>query len=313
MRDIAVSFEIFPPKTSAGLGNLSEICRDLNALNPDYFSVTFGAGGSSQLKTQCVVEQLVREKMPAVPHISCIHMTKERLNELLTKYIKLGIKRLFVLRGDFTEEYHQEAAEFKYANELVECIRLLTGDYFHISVAAYPEFHPEAKNFAEDLINFKRKVVAGANCAVTQFFFNTDAYFRFKESCKKVGIHIPIIPGIMPITHYPKLLRFANICGAEIPLWLRRRLEGFVGDASSLKTFGVEVISTLCEKLLSEGVDALHFYTLNNVYPTKLIYHNLFSEKNREKTVDPIPPSKRPSHVKISEATLATIRCQFVL
>ncbi len=277
-KNISISFEIFPPNTLNGFRKLKTVCQQLNQLNPNFFSVTFGAGGSSQLKTQRIVRQFTRAQVPTVPHLSCINMTKARLQQILDNYMRLGINRLVVIRGDFSNE--ADARDFNYAFELIEYIRKLTHDHFHITVAAYPEFHPQSENSLSDLMHFKRKVDAGANSAITQFFFNAEAYFRFVESCDKLGITIPIIPGIMPIIHYDKLLRFAGTCGTEIPLWLRKRLEAFIGDVCSIRAFGIEITAQLCEKLLLEGVQGLHFYTLNQVYPTILIMSHLFADKN---------------------------------
>lgn len=279
-RNIPVSFEVYPPNTLQGFRNLRDTCQQLNALSPDFFSVTFGAGGATQIKTQRVVRQLRGKGIPTVPHLSCVNMNKERLKPLLQQYMDFGVERLVVIRGDFPSDHSVSCHEFRYASELIDSIRILTGDHFHISVAAYPEFHPESQNCDEDLLNFKHKVDAGANSAITQFFFSSDAYFRFKESCQALGITIPIIAGIMPILDYEKLVRFAKMCGAEIPLWLRKRLEILSADSYSFREFGIDVVTRLCEQLLRQGVDGLHFYVLNQAAPVQTIYSNLFVAEN---------------------------------
>lgn len=275
-KNISISFEIFPPNTPKGFQQIEETCTALHTLDPDFFSVTFGAGGASQLKTQHMVGRLVQKNITTMPHISCIHMTHAHLKALLEKYRLWGINRLLVVRGDSADNPNNVTTDFKYASELIQHIRLLHGDYFHIVVAAYPEFHPQSKNSVEDLYHFKRKIEAGANSAITQFFFNSDAYFRFKESCAELGIHIPIVPGIMPIHDYEKLMRISQSCGAEIPLWLRKRLESCADDHFSIHALGRDLMITFCEKLLRDGADGLHFYTLNQIDPVKKICQNLF-------------------------------------
>ncbi len=274
-----VSFEVYPPNTPQGLRNLHETCRQLNKLNPDFVSVTFGAAGASQLKTEQVVQQLQEQAISTVPHLSCVNMSPERLKQLLDHYIALGVTRLVVIRGDFPENQLNDRQNFRYAFELVEFIRKMTDDHFHISVAAYPEFHSESSSSSVDLKHFKHKVAAGANSAITQFFFNSDAYFRFLDSCHALGITIPIIPGIMPIQDYARLVRISNVCGAEIPRWLQKRLESLSSDDYSFKQFGLDVITSFCEKLLSGGAPGLHFYALNQVNPVQTIYHHLFVEE----------------------------------
>lgn len=276
-RGISVSFEVFPANTLKGLRKLRDTCSSLNALAPNFISVTFGAAGSSQLKTVRLVKQLSKIEIPTTPHLSCVGLTKERLEKLLNFYRECGIKRLIVIRGDIVPG--SQFYDFTYASELVAQIRQLTGDHFHITVAAYPEVHPQAKSCQLDLHYFKHKVDAGADSAITQFFFNSDAFSRLREDCHKIGIKIPIIPGIMPINDYNKLLRFSGACGAEIPLWVRKQLDGLEGDAFSIKSKGVELVTKLCERLLVDGVEGLHFYTLNHVHPTVHIYRNLFSDK----------------------------------
>jgi methylenetetrahydrofolate reductase (NADPH) len=262
MKNIPVSFEFFPPKTADGIANLRETRAQLASFNPEFFSVTFGAGGSTRDRTMETVFEIQAEGHEAAPHISCISSSKEEIRDLLIAYKNKGIKRLVTLRGDVPSG-EVSAGDFKYAAELVAYIRKETGDWFHLDVAAYPEFHPEATSAAKDIANFKHKVEAGANSAITQYFYNADAYFRFLDSTSKEGIKIPIVPGVMPIYNYTQLARFSAICGAEIPRWLRLRLEAYEDDLPSLRAFGVDVVSDLCETLLASGAPSLHFYTLN--------------------------------------------------
>jgi methylenetetrahydrofolate reductase (NADPH) len=273
---IPVSFEVFPPKTRNGFRKLGDTCSQLKALNPRFFSVTFGAIGASQLKTLVAVRNLVKSDTVAVPHLSCVNMTQERLEQILERYQSFGVKQLVVIRGDLVTEKGRVVSDFNYASDLIEYIRKITGNHFHITVAAYPEFHPEAPNSEQDLIHFKRKVDAGADSAITQFFFNSDAYARFMEMCHRLNIAIPVIPGIMPIADYAKLMRIAGSCGAEIPLWLRKRLEVFAHDPESIHELGIEIVTKLCERLLTEGASGLHFYTMNQLDPVRLIHRNLF-------------------------------------
>jgi len=273
MKNTALSFEFFPPKTADGIANLRETRRKLAVFKPEFFSVTFGAGGSTRDRTMDTVFEIQDEGYQAAPHISCISSSKVEIVELLNAYKNRGIKRLVVLRGDVPSG-EVSTGDFKYAVDLVAFIRQETGDWFHIEVAAYPEFHPEALSAAKDIDNFKRKVDAGANSAITQYFYNADAYFQFLESCYKAGIRVPIVPGIMPIYNYTQLARFSGICGAEIPRWLRLRLEAYGEDLPSLRAFGTDVISELCEKLLSAGVPNFHFYTLNQAGVISTIIKN---------------------------------------
>ncbi len=268
------SFEFFPPKTAEGAEKLKKVRAELGALKPKYFSVTFGAGGSTQQGTFDTVVDIQQAGFDAAPHLSCIGSTKQNIRELLNKYIEHGIRRIVALRGDMPSGM-QEAGEFRYANELVAFIRAETGDHFHIEVAAYPEFHPQAANAREDLLNFKRKVQAGANSAITQYFFNPDAYFRFIDDCEAMDVTIPIVPGIMPITNYTQLARFSDMCGAEIPRWIRKRLESFGDDRNSIRAFGEDVVSDLCHQLLEAGAPGLHFYSMNQVEPSMAIWKNL--------------------------------------
>ena len=273
-KHIPLSFEFFPPKTAEGIANLRETRVQLAKFNPEFFSVTFGAGGSTRDRTMETVFEIQAEGFSAAPHISCISSSKEEIRELLTAYKNKGIKRLVTLRGDVPSG-EVSVGDFKYANELVTFIRQETGDWFHLEVAAYPEFHPEALSAAKDLANFKRKVEAGADAAITQYFYNADAYFRFVESCVTEGISIPIVPGVMPIYNYTQLARFSGVCGAEIPRWLRLRLEAYADDLPSLRAFGIDVVSELCERLLAWGVPSLHFYTLNQAGIISNIINNI--------------------------------------
>ena len=278
MKNIPLSFEFFPPKTADGITNLRETRASLAKFNPEFFSVTFGAGGSTTDRTKETVFEIQAEGFAAAPHISCISSSKEEIRELLTAYRAKGIKRLVTLRGDVPSG-EVSAGDFKYANELVAVIREYSGDWFHLEVAAYPEFHPEALSAAKDMANFKRKVDAGANSAITQYFYNADAYFRFIDSCRKDGISVPIVPGIMPIYNFTQLARFSGICGAEIPRWLRLRLEAYADDIPSLRALGIEVVSELCERLLTGGAPSLHFYTLNQAGVISNIINNISIEK----------------------------------
>ena len=268
------SFEFFPPKTAEGAAKLRLVRDRLGELKPRYFSVTFGAGGSTQQGTIDTVMEIQQAGFEAAPHLSCIGSTREKIRELLQNYRDNGIRRIVALRGDMPSGM-REAGEFRYANELVAFIREETGDHFHIEVAAYPEFHPQAPDAQSDLLNFRRKVEAGADSAITQYFYNPDAYFRFVEDCQKLGVEIPIVPGIMPITSYTQLARFSDACGAEIPRWIRKRLEGFGDDREAIATFGEEVVTRLCRQLLEGGAPGLHFYTMNRAEPTLNIWKNL--------------------------------------
>ena len=273
-KTIPVSFEFFPPKTADGIANLRETRAQLAKFSPEFFSVTFGAGGSTTGRTKETVFEIQAEGHQAAPHISCISSSKDEIRELLTAYQANGIRRLVTLRGDVPSG-EVSAGDFKHANELVSFIRQETGDWFHLEVAAYPEFHPEALSAAKDMANFKRKVEAGANSAITQYFYNADAYFRFVETCVADGITVPIVPGIMPIYNYTQLARFSGVCGAEIPRWLRLRLEAYADDMPSLRALGLDVVSELCDVLLTQGVPSLHFYTLNQSGIISNIIHNV--------------------------------------
>ncbi len=279
------SFEFFPPKTPEGADKLRAAREQLGAVNPLYFSVTFGAGGSTQQGTLDTVAGIKQAGYDAAPHMSCIASTRENIRALLQQYRSHGIRRIVALRGDMPSGM-REAGEFRYANELVTFIRAETGDYFHIEVAAYPEFHPQARNAQADLKNFKRKVEAGADGALTQYFFNPYAYFHFVESCEKLGVDLPIVPGIMPITNYKQLARFSDACGAEIPRWIRKRLEGFGDDRESIRAFGEDVVTELCATLLDAGAPGLHFYTMNKAEPTLAIWGNLGLKTPSEEAVE---------------------------
>lgn len=273
-QSIAYSFEFFPPKTAEGIANLREARKSLAQFKPEFFSVTFGAGGSTRDRTMDTVFEIHHEGYAAAPHISCISSSKEEIRELLSAYQAKGIKRLVTLRGDVPSG-EVSAGDFKYANELVTFIRQETGDWFHIEVAAYPEFHPEAQSAAKDIANFKRKVEAGANSAITQYFYNADAYFRFLEACEQENIMVPIVPGIMPIYNYTQLARFSGVCGAEIPRWLRLRLEAYGDDMASLRAYGADVVTEMCHRLIAAGVKNMHFYTLNQAGTISKIIQSL--------------------------------------
>jgi methylenetetrahydrofolate reductase (NADPH) len=273
-KNTTYSFEFFPPKTAEGIANLRLSRAELAKFKPEFFSVTFGAGGSTRDRTMDTVFEIQNEGYAAAPHISGISSSKDEIRSLLQAYQAKGIKRLVVLRGD-APSGDVSAGDFKYGNELVSFIREETGNAFHLEVAAYPEFHPEAKSAASDIVNFKRKVDAGANSAITQYFYNTDAYFRFIDSCQQQGIDVPIIPGVMPIYNFTQLARFSNVCGAEIPRWLRLRLEAYGDDMASLRAFGIDVVTDICEKLKDAGVEKMHFYTLNQAGTISKIINNL--------------------------------------
>lgn len=268
------SFEFYPPKTAEGAASLEQVHEKLKSLNPEFFSVTFGAGGSTRDKTYETVLKIQQNGIPAAPHLSCVASTKENIREILQAYKDNGIAKIVALRGDLPSGM-MSAGEFRYANELVEFIRLETGDYFDIHVAAYPEVHPQANNATADFQNFKRKVQAGANSAITQYFYNAESYFYFVDECEKNGINIPIVPGIMPITNYSQLFRFSDMCGADIPRWLRKRLERLGDDKTAICALGEEVVTDLCQRLLDNGAPGLHFYTMNQSAPTLAIWNNL--------------------------------------
>lgn len=273
------SFEFFPPKTLEGMHNLTDTALKLANKNPDFFSVTFGAGGSTRdgtLETLKLLQK--RTSITVAPHLSCIGSDRMQLVELLQVYQSLGVSRIVALRGDLPSGMVANG-EFKLACDLVKLIREETGDLFHIEVAAYPECHPQAKNALYDVFNLKKKYEAGANSAITQYFFNADAYFYFLDECAKQQIYMPIVPGIMPILQFSKLVRFSETCGAEIPRWLYKRLEAYGDDVESVQKFGIEVVSNLCQQLLQNGAPSLHFYTLNQANICLAIVNNLQDEK----------------------------------
>lgn len=274
MPSIPLSFEFFPPKTPVGQEKLLVVRDQLAATNPDFFSVTYGAGGSTQNGTLNTVLALRESGIDTAPHISCIGANREELRNQLQGYQDQGIKRLVALRGDLPSGMGM-GGELRYANELVEFIRQEFGRHFIIEVAAYPEAHPQAANLDVDIKNFVRKCQAGADSAITQYFFNADAYFYFVDRVRAAGVEIPILPGIMPITNYSSLARFSEMCGAELPRWIRKQLESYGDDSKSIVKFGEEVISNLCEQLMEGGAPGLHFYTLNQADAALGIINNL--------------------------------------
>jgi methylenetetrahydrofolate reductase (NADPH) len=277
MQEQLFSVEFFPPKTTEGADKLRVVRSKLAALHPAYFSVTFGAGGSTQSGTRDTVLEIRAEGLQAAPHLSCIGRTREELRDLIIEYKSHGIKQLVALRGDLPSGYGAggSSGQFSYANELIEFIRAETGDWFHIEAAAYPEMHPQAKSPQEDLKNFVRKIHAGANSAITQYFYNADAYFRFVDEARKLGVDVPIVAGIMPITNYTQLMRFSEMCGAEIPRWVKLKLASFGDDTESIRAFGLDVVAALCDQLLKGGAPGLHFYTLNQAVPTMAVLQRL--------------------------------------
>lgn len=264
---ISISCEFFPPRTDKGRENWRAALKDLAVIKPDYFSCTYGAGGTTQEGTRETLQEILDAGFSAAAHITCIGSTRDKIRSLLATYKSMGVDRLVALRGDLPEGM-SDPGEFHYANELVSFIREETGHDFHIEVAAYPEKHPESQHFQQDFQHFVAKAKAGADSAITQYFFNTEAYYRFLEDGLKAGLEIPVIPGIMPITNYVQLSRFSAACGAEIPRWLSTRLEGFGGDLDSIRDYGFEVSLDLCEQLIAMGAPGLHFYSLNRAEPT---------------------------------------------
>jgi len=277
-KQLTISCEFFPPKTDKGIANMREVRQTLAPLNPEFYSVTFGAGGSTQENTLAAVIDIQKDSattgIDAAPHLSCVGSTEESIRDLLTTFQENDIRRIVALRGDLPSGM-RDPGDFRYANELIDFIRKETGDHFTIEVAAYPEVHPQADSAAIDLENFKRKVDAGADSALTQYFYNIDAYFYFVERCQKAGIEIPIIPGIMPINNFSQLARFSDGCGAEIPRWLRKRLGEFGDDTESLQAFTLDFLTGFTEKLIDSGVPGLHFYTMNRIDPTLTICQRL--------------------------------------
>jgi methylenetetrahydrofolate reductase (NADPH) len=275
---LSFSFELFPPRTPEGVAKLPAVIGQLAAVRPNYFSVTYGAGGSDQDGTYETIVAVVKHAgVEAAPHLTCVGSTRAHVAALLNRYREMGVKRIVALRGDLPATAMSPSApgEFHYANELVSFIRETHGDHFHIEVAAYPEMHPQALKPTEDFENFKRKVEAGADAALTQLFYNAEAYFDFVERCRKSGIGIPIVPGIMPITGFANIVRFCAGCGADLPRWIRLRLEEIEDSKPALQEFGAEVVTRLCETLLRGGAPGLHFYTVNQAGPTLRLWKNL--------------------------------------
>jgi len=268
------SLEFFPPRTDEGAEKLRAARRQLEQLKPAFCSVTFGAGGSTREGTLATVLEFRADGVEAAPHISCIGGTRESLHDVLMQYKSHGIRHLVALRGDLPSGVGA-AGDFRYASDLVAFIRQQTGNWFHIDVAAYPECHPQARNAQEDLAAFKRKIEAGADSAITQYFYNADAYWHFVDACAAAGIDVPIVPGIMPIAGYSKLARFSDACGAEIPRWIRKALESFGDDSASIRAFGLDVVTEMCDSLLARGAPGLHFYTLNQAALTTTIWQRL--------------------------------------
>ena len=274
MSDKTFSIEFFPPQTAEGVEKLRVVRDKLAALKPAFFSVTYGAGGSARERTFSTVREIAAAGLEAAPHLSCIGSSKESIRAILDEFKAEGIHRLVALRGDLPSGM-ADPGEFRYANELVEFIRAETGDHFHIEVAAYPEWHPQARSAEDDLQAFVRKVKAGANSAITQYFYNADAYFHFVDAVRAAGVTIPVVPGIMPIASFSKLARFSDACGAEIPRWMRKKFEGFGDDADAIKAFGLDVVTELCERLLAGGAPGLHFYSMNQAGLTTEIWQRL--------------------------------------
>ncbi len=269
------SFEFFPPRSDDTQRVLNEAQQHLGSLGPDFFSVTYGAGGSDREKTlETAISVRDNTSIPVAPHISCINSNRDEIAGVLDQYQELEFKHLVVIRGDRAEE-GENIGDFNFASELVEFIRSRTGDYFEIDVACYPEFHPESINARTELENFKKKVDAGANGAITQYFYNPGAYFRFIEDCEKLSIDLPIVPGIMPITNRDQLVRFSQSCGAEIPRWILTRLESYGDDLESIRNFGLDVVSQLCQALLDFGAPGLHIYSMNRHAAGEKIWQNL--------------------------------------
>jgi len=268
------SFEFFPPRTPEGKEKLRATWQALAKLKPRFFSCTYGAGGSTREGTLETVMEIRKTGLDAAPHISCVASTKKDVADQLERYKANGIRHLVALRGDLPSGI-AASGEFRYASELVAFIRQRTGDWFHIEVACYPEYHPQTRNAFDEVKNFKKKVDAGANAAITQYFYNADAYFRFVDECRAAGLTLPIVPGVMPIGNYSQLARFSDACGAEIPRWMRVKLEGYRDDAASIRAFGLDVVTALCAKLLAAGAPGLHFYTLNQAALSAEIWRRL--------------------------------------
>ena len=269
-----LSIEFFPPQTPEGAEKLRGVRERLAKLRPAFFSVTYGAGGSTRERTFATVREIAQAGHEAAPHLSCIGSTRDSIREILAEYAEAGIRRIVALRGDLPSGVGA-SGEFRYANELVEFIRAETGNRFIIEVAAYPEWHPQARTPRDDLLAFKRKVEAGADSAITQYFYNIDAYRHFVNEVRDLGLTIPVIPGIMPIVSFAKLARFSDACGAEIPRWMRRKFESFGDDSDSIRAFGLDVVTELCARLIEDGAPGLHFYSMNQAAPTMEICERL--------------------------------------
>ena len=270
------SFEFFPPRTPQGRDKLRATWQQLAQLKPRFFSVTFGAGGSTRAGTLDTVLEIRAAGNEAAPHISCVASTRSDVAGQLELYRNNGIRHIVALRGDLPSGI-AASGEFRYANELVAFIRKQTGDWFEIEVACYPEYHPQTRNAADEIRHFKKKVDAGANGAITQYFYNADAYFRFVDDCEAAGIDVPIVPGVMPISNFSQLARFSDACGAEIPRWMRLKLESFRDDTASIRSFGLDVVTDLCDRLLAGGAPGLHFYTLNRSPAARRVHESLFA------------------------------------
>ena len=268
------SFEFFPPKTAEGFERLREVRDQLAVLEPRFFSVTYGAGGSTREPSLAAVLDIRAAGLTAAPHLSCIGATRDSIREVLAQYREHGIRHIVALRGDLPSGM-AGIGEFRYASDLVAFIRAETGAWFDIAVAAYPEVHPQARSAAEDLLHFKTKIDAGANLAITQYFFNADAYFAFVDDCGKAGISVPVVPGIMPINNFAQLARFSDACGAEIPRWVRKKLEGWQDDIDSIRAFGLDLVTAMCQRLLDHGAPGLHIYTMNQASATLEIWRRL--------------------------------------
>ena len=274
MRNLPLSLEFFPPKTPEGVTKLAAVRQALYVLKPQFCSVTYGAGGSTQDGTLSTVQAILDEGHSGAPHFSCIGASADLIRDKLAQFKAMGVQRIVALRGDLPSGYGS-FGEFRYASDLVRFIREETGDHFHLEVAAYPEMHPQARCPQSDLQAYATKVKAGANSAITQFFFNADAYFRFVDDARRLGADVPVIPGIMPITNSSGILRFADGCGAEVPRWVRLRLQSFGDDTASIRAFGLDVMTMLCERLIAGGAPALHFYTMNQSATTLEISRRL--------------------------------------
>jgi len=290
------SFEFFPPRTPEGEEKLRGVWRELNALGPEFFSVTFGAGGSTREGTLATVQAISADGLVAAPHLSCVGASIDGIRELLATYRNMGIRRLVLLRGDLPSGAGlASAGPLRYASDLVRLVREESGDWFHIDVAAYPEFHPQARTPADDLEAFAAKVRAGANSAITQFFFSPDAYLRFVEDARKLHVTVPIVPGIMPINNYMQLRSFTEKSAIDMPRWIEERLRGFGDDSASIRAFGLDVVTRLCERLLAEGAPGLHFYTLNQALASAEIWRRLDLSGRGEKVS--LAPMNKPARV----------------